>query len=123
MPTPTRLDGKWGAVEAELGGNKMPQSLISSITLTLDGASYATRVAGVADRGTLSLNTDLVPHTMDITGTEGPNKNKTILSIYKQNGDELVVCYNLAGDDYPETFVSPTNSQILLIRYKRRKPS
>ena len=34
---------------------------------------------------------------MDIKGTDGPNKGKTIKTIYKLDGDTLVVCYEL-GD-------------------------
>src|SRR4051794_40819519 len=34
---------------------------------------------------------------MDITGTSGPNKGKTILAIYEQKGDTLRICYDLSG--------------------------
>lgn len=117
------LEGRWIAVEAELGGNKMSSSLLSSILLTIKNNAYTARVADVTDKGTLSLNTDLVPHTMDIVGTDGPNKGKTIKVIHKVAANELVVCYNLSGDEYPEEFVSRLNSQLFLVKYKRRRES
>lgn len=117
------LNGKWVAIEAELGGNKMPGSLISSIVLTINDNTYTAHVAGVTDKGTLSLNTDLVPHAMDILGTDGPNKGKTIKAIFRAALNELIVCYNLSGDDYPEKFVSQPGPQFFLVKYKRRSDS
>ncbi len=116
------LNGTWKALEAELGGNAVPSQIISATTLVIEDSRYTARVSGVTDKGTISLNTDLVPHAMDITGTDGPNKGKTIKAIYKVTGTELVVCYNLAGDEYPERFSTVRHPQLFMVRYKRRDP-
>ena len=114
------LNGKWVAVDAELGGNAMPGSVVSSIFLTISNDTYTARVAGVTDKGTLTFNTDLQPHTIDILGTDGPNKNKTIKAIYRLVSNHLHICYDLSGNDYPEEFVSRTHPQHFLVTYRRQ---
>jgi uncharacterized protein (TIGR03067 family) len=59
---------------------------------------------------------------MDITGTDGPNKGKTILAIYERDGDTLRVCYDLSGKSRPTEFKTETGTQLFLVTYKREKP-
>ena len=58
---------------------------------------------------------------MDIKGTDGPNKGKTIKTIYKLDGDTLTVCYELGDGDRPTKFETKADTKQLLANYKREK--
>ena len=58
---------------------------------------------------------------MDIKGTDGPNKGKTIKTIYKIDGDTVTLCYELGGDGRPTKFESKPESKQFLVVYKREK--
>ncbi len=74
------------------------------------------------DRGTCKRNPSAKPKALDITGTEGPNKGKTILCIYEHDGDTLRVCYDLSGKSRPSEFKTKTGTPLFLVEYKRQKP-
>jgi uncharacterized protein (TIGR03067 family) len=59
---------------------------------------------------------------LDITGTEGPNKGKTILGIYEKTGDTLRVCYDLGGKARPVEFKTEKGTLHFLVTYERQKP-
>lgn len=61
------------------------------------------------------------PKALDIAGTEGPNKGRTILAIYEQGGDTLPVCYDLSGKGRPAGFRTKEGTRLLLVGYKLQK--
>src|SRR6516225_10085148 len=75
------IDGTWLASSAELGGKKLPTTT-PGIKLTLDKGKYEV-IAESPDRGTVTYDTAAKPKAMDIKGTDGPNKGRTILAIYE----------------------------------------
>jgi uncharacterized protein (TIGR03067 family) len=58
---------------------------------------------------------------MDIIGTEGPNKGKTILAVYELSGDTLKVCYALEGPTRPTDFTTRGDAKRFLVTYQREK--
>ena len=74
------------------------------------------------DRGTVKLMPSAKPKALDITGTEGPNKGKTILAIYERKGDTLRICYELSGKGRPTEFKTEAGTQLFLVEYQRQKP-
>jgi uncharacterized protein (TIGR03067 family) len=117
------LEGTWLPTMAELAGEKFPDEGLKSITLTLSGSSYTVMVGKATDKGTVKLDPGKKPKTLDITGTEGPNKGKTFLAIYELKGDTLRVCYDLSGKARPEEFKTKADTQLFLVTYKRKKPN
>ena len=61
------------------------------------------------------------PKELDITGTDGPNKGKTILAIYERTDDTLQVCYDLSGKNRPTEFKTTEGAPLFLVTYKRDK--
>jgi len=76
-------------------------------------------VGKVKDEGTVKIDGTKKPKTMDIVGTEGPNKGKTILSIFEFDGDKLKVCYDLGGKNRPEEFATKDGGLQFLVTYQR----
>jgi uncharacterized protein (TIGR03067 family) len=74
-----------------------------------------------ADKGTVKRNSAAKPKELDITGSEGPNKGKSILAIYELDGDTLRVCYDLGGKNRPTDFTTKEGTLRFLVTYKRAK--
>jgi len=116
------LQGTWLPSTAEFGGKKFPDEIRKAMKLVVKDDKY-TVTAGKegTDKGTVKLNPAAKPKEMDITGTDGPNKGKTFLAIYEQDGDTLRICYDLSGKSRPKEFKTKEGTQLFLVTYKREK--
>ena len=115
------MQATWLASSAELGGSKFPDEVRKSIKLVIKDGKYTVTVGKDPDQGTVKLDPSAKPKAMDITGTDGPNKGKTILAIYELKGDTLRVCYDLGGKSRPTEFKTKEGTQQFLVTYKREK--
>jgi uncharacterized protein (TIGR03067 family) len=115
------IDGTWLPETAELGGKMFPDEVRKSIKLVVKDDKYTVTVGKAVDEGTLKLNPKAKIKEIDITGTDGPNKGKTILAIYERDGDTLKVCYDLGGKNRPTEFKTKEGTQLFLVTYKREK--
>jgi uncharacterized protein (TIGR03067 family) len=93
------LNGNWVPVKQEMGGALLPRAVFEKQKLIILDSTY-TMIAESADKGVVKYGKD----KMDIYGKEGVNAGKHFRAIYKIENRQLVVCYNLAGDSYPETY-------------------
>ena len=115
------IEGTWLPSSAEIGEKKFPDEVRKSIKLVVADDKYTVTVGDKVDKGTLKLDPKAKPKALDITGTEGPNKGKTILSIYERDGDTLRICYDLSGKGRPKAFETKAGTQLFLVTYKREK--
>jgi uncharacterized protein (TIGR03067 family) len=115
------IEGTWIPTTGELGGQPLPAEILRNMKLSIQGDKYAVRAGAETDFGTLKLDPVQKPKAIDITGTDGPNKGKTIPAIYELSGDSLRVCYALTGTKRPAEFTSKGDAALLLITYKRVK--
>jgi uncharacterized protein (TIGR03067 family) len=113
------IQGTWLPSAAELAGEKFPDEVRKSIKLVVKDGKYTVTVGKEVDQGTVKLNPSAKPKALDITGTDGPNKGKTILTIYELDGDTLRVCYDLSGKSRPTEFNTKADTQLFLVTYKR----
>lgn len=120
-PKGDTLEGTWLPSAAELGGQKFPDEIRKTIRLEINGDQYTVTVGTEPDRGTCKLKLSAKPKALDITGTEGPNKGKTILAIYERNGDTLRICYDLSGQSRPAEFKTVVGTRLFLVKYKLQK--
>jgi uncharacterized protein (TIGR03067 family) len=116
------IDGTWLPATAELGGKPFPDEVRKTMKLVVKDGKYTVTVGKGVDQGTVKLNPSAKPKEIDIMGTDGPNKGKTILAIYDRNGDTLRICYDLSGKGRPKEFKTTDGSQLFLVTYKRAKP-
>jgi uncharacterized protein (TIGR03067 family) len=116
------LAGTWLPSAAELGGQPFPDEVRKTIKLVVKGDKYTVTVGPQVDQGTVKLDPSAKPKALDITGTDGPNKGKTILAIYERDGDTLRICYDLSGKSRPTEFRTKAGTQLFLVTYKREKP-
>lgn len=116
--------GVWKPSAGSLGGNKLPDAFLKTMTLKLTPKNYEVVVPGQkqTDKGTCTLDTSTKPNRMTIKGTSGPNKGKTLLAIIEMQGtDSLRIGYDLSGKAFAKTFTAPQGSQNFLLDYRRHK--
>jgi uncharacterized protein (TIGR03067 family) len=116
------IQGIWLPSAAEFAGQKFPDEVRKTIKLVVKGDNYTVLVGTLADKGTFKLDASAKPKAIDILGTEGPNKGKTILAIYERSGDTLRVCYDLDGKSRPTEFKTKEGTKLFLVTYKLEKP-
>jgi len=115
------LQGTWLPTAAEVSENPFGEATLKIMKLVVEGDKYAVTVGISVDLGTIRIDPAAKPKTMDIIGTEGPNKGKTLLAIYELNGDNLRVCYDLTGKVRPTEFKTRKGEALFLATYKRAK--
>ena len=108
------LNGTWIPVKQEIGGTSLPGSAFQNQKLIISDSTYSFTAESV-DKGVLKYKDE----KMDIYGKEGVNAGKHFTAIYKYENDQLSVCYNLAGDGYPETFDTRGKRMYFLSVFKR----
>ena len=116
------LEGVWIPASAELAGKQFPEATRKAMKLVMKGNTYKVSVGELLDVGTTKIDPSQKPKSIDVTGTEGPNRDKTYLAIYELDGDTLKICYDLSGKARPTEFKSKADSKLFLVVYKREKP-
>jgi uncharacterized protein (TIGR03067 family) len=119
---PSSLEGTWLPISAELAGQPFPEAVLKTMKLLVKDDAYTVHVGEKKDVGTFKTDLTKKPMTMDIHGTEGPNKGKTLLAIFEVNGDSMKVCYDLSGEQRPTEFKTKPSTQLFLVTYKKAKP-
>ena len=119
--TDTALNGTWLIKKAEFAGKNFPMP--ASFELQIADNKYRAGVPPIIDRGKIVLFGDeLAGQTarMDVVGEDGPNKGKRYPAIYRFNGRELEICYDLSEKDRPTDFVSREGTMLLRVTYGRK---
>ncbi len=112
---PNKLNGTWVPIKQEMAGATLPTAAFKNQKLIISDSTY-TFIAESIDKGVVKYRDD----KMDIYGKEGVNKGKHFTALYKYetltNGEseELTICYNLSGDNYPETFETKNKPKFFL---------
>lgn len=109
-----KLNGTWLPVKQEFAGTTLPPVAFEKQKLILSDSNY-TLVAESVDKGVVKYSGD----KMDIYGKEGVNTGKHFTAIYKYENEELTVCYNLAGDSYPQGFNTKGKPLFFLSVFKK----
>jgi uncharacterized protein (TIGR03067 family) len=119
--TDTNLNGTWLIRRAELAGKNFPAP--ATFELQIADNRYRAGAAPQGDRGRLILFGDELAGEaarMDVVGEDGPNKGKRFPAIYRFNGRELEICYDLSEQDRPREFVSREETMLLRVTYTRK---
>ena len=111
-----KLNGTWIPVKQEIGGTVLPEAVFGNQKLVLDHESY-TMSAESIDQGKVFISGNQI----EIQGIEGPNAGKTFKAIYKFEGEHLIICYNLMGDVYPESFSTAGQPMYFMAEFRREE--
>jgi len=118
-----KLNGTWVPVKQEISGTVLPKAAFENQKLMISDSNYIFTAESV-DKGVVRYSND----KMDIYGKEGVNAGKHFTAIYKfenlptgQTGGELIICYNLKGDSYPEAFETKGKPTFFLSVFKKER--
>ena len=110
----SRLNGSWIPIKQEFGGTALPNASYEKQKLTISDSTY-TFFAESIDKGVLKYTDG----KMDIYGKEGVNSGKHFRAKYTFENEQLTICYNLAGDIYPDSFDTKGKPMYFLSVYKK----
>jgi len=110
-----KFDGKWVPTQQEFAGKPFPASMYEKQTMVLKDNTYVVTAESV-DKGEVKYGEG---NKMDIYGKDGVNVGKHFTAIYKYENGLLTICYNLAGNSYPEAFETKPNTLLFLSVFKK----
>ena len=105
-----KLNGTWTPVKQEIGGKELPKAIYEKQKLVIIDSNYIFTAESV-DKGTVRYGSE---NKMDLYGKEGVNAGKHFTAIYKFENEQLTICYNLAGDTYPDGFETKSKPTLFL---------
>ena len=111
----TTLNGWWIARVAWLGGVHLPSDVLPALGIVLFKRTFYLG----NDIGTFDVDRTLMPATIDVLITRGPNRWRFIPGIFQQHNRVLRLCLELSGVSRPPDFRSPSGSRLLLVTYER----
>src|SRR2546421_4017851 len=89
---------------------------------TFDGENMVIQIKDREHKGAFKLDAGKKPKQIDVTPSDGPEKDKVLEGIYQLERDELKICIAHApGTDRPKEFESKEGSERLLLTLKRDK--
>ncbi len=121
--TDTKLEGTWVTTASFAGGKKATEENLKKTMVTVvfkKGAYTVTSQGKKVEAGTYETNATKKPATIDVTITEGDDKGKTELGIYKVEGDTLTIA--VAPHDSkqrPKSFEPAAKGEVMV--FQRRK--
>jgi uncharacterized protein (TIGR03067 family) len=114
------LQGKWQMLSSERDGMKAADDFVKTFKRTVKGDTYVVTFEDGEGEHTLSgkitLDPTKSPKWLDAHMTDGAMKGKTMVAIYKLEGDMQTLCVAPPGKDRPTAFDS---SQGTLLVWKR----
>lgn len=111
---PKKLNGTWVPVRQELAGNPVSKSFYAKQKLIIKDSTYVVEAESI-DRGKIFI----WKNKIDIYGKDGVNKGRHFTAIYKIENNQLIICYNLGGIGFPESFITEGKPQYFLSVYKK----
>jgi uncharacterized protein (TIGR03067 family) len=94
-----KIEGTWVAVSAISRGKKVPPAELAEAmaTFTFKDDKYKAQIRGEPrESGTYKVDASKQPATIDLTISEGPDKGRKQLGIYKIEGDTLTLAIAIA---------------------------
>lgn len=113
------IDGNWQLTEARVADGPLPQDLVQSMRLEINGTGYTIRTMFNMDKGFIVYFPGTQPARMEIHGTYGPNTGRTFFAIYRVQENDLEILYDLSGTIFPPNFEVPLTGPLFHTKFKR----
>jgi uncharacterized protein (TIGR03067 family) len=119
-----RMAGKWRLVSYVKDGKATPADKVATTRTVFeaDGTYTVRRDGQVVTRAKVKIDASKNPRQTDVTYADGDLKGKTVLGIYKLEGETATFCHAPPGKPRPTEFSSKPGSEHVLIVNKRDEP-
>jgi len=108
------LNGDWYPIREEMSGQELPLNSFENQKMVIIGNSFIF-MAESADEGNITYDKG----KMDIYVDVGVNAGRHFKAIYKFENEFLIICYDLKGGDYPESFDTSVNLNLFMSVFQR----
>ncbi len=117
------FEGTWTVTSMEIEGMKAPEETYKNSKLVCKGEEFSfTDPSGTVYKGKFKIDPSKKPKTIDITFTDGPNKDEVMLGIYELDETTYKLCAKAMTKDRPTEFSAKQGSgQILEVLKKEKK--
>jgi len=119
------IQGKWSVENLEHDTEKLDDlAKVLKFAIDKDHLILAGSEVILKDYAKIRYKIDstVTPTIIDLTVTEGDQKDTTMEGIYELKGDTLKLCIKVVGKERPSKFETSENSNTALIVLKREKP-
>lgn len=119
----TWLQGRWWITQMQSQGNLTAASILASAHIDIDGDRFRSSMPQAVYAGQLVLDPTVVPATIDLVFTDGPNRGTRILGIARVQGDAWQLCLAAPGQPRPGQFTASAGSSNVLETLSRQPVS
>lgn len=118
-----QLEGIWRVVDLKINGNQGGDDASRKISVVIgpDGAWSLRLEDKEVGKGTSTIDPSKSPKTIELTPTEGEDKDKQSPGIYEINENTFKVCIGPPERDRPTEFNSIAGYEHLLVTLEREK--
>ena len=114
------LEGSFTMVSSEKKGEKAPENIVKSATITNKNGVHSVKVGEDSFGGTHKIDPTKKPKEIDSTDTSGEFKVKTYLGIYKIEKDVWTVCFAPPGKERPKAFSTKSGTGEFIHVWKKK---
>jgi uncharacterized protein (TIGR03067 family) len=117
------FQGTWTVESMELDGKPLPDDQRQKIKLVIQGEDFRFYNAeGTSEPGLYKIDPSKDPKELNIVITEGSDKGKIYLVIYKFEAGKMIQCMQLDNKARPNTFSGKAGSGCAYEVWTRHKP-
>jgi uncharacterized protein (TIGR03067 family) len=117
-----KLEGTWEFTSWDHYGRPLDAESRETASWSVKGDKYTFQIQGIAEEGTIKLDPSKKPAAIDLAITEGKDKGKAQLGIYKIEKDTITFCLARPGmTERPTDFTSTAENEFILVTIKRVK--
>lgn len=120
-PSQTKLEGTWSLASLEVNGQKVSEETLANATITIKGNKYSFKMQDQSEEGTMKVDSDKKPATIDLDILSGESKGKKQLGIFQVDDKTLKLCLTEPGSEArPKEIQANEGSGQLLFVFKRK---
>jgi uncharacterized protein (TIGR03067 family) len=115
------FQGAWTVASMEMDGKPLPEDQRRKIKLSILGENFKFNNGTSDEPGLYKIDPTKNPKELNIVITEGEDKGKVYLVIYKFEGGKMIQCMELANKKRPTEFTGKALSGCALEVWQRHK--
>ncbi len=117
-----KFEGDWRFTGWEQNGNSLPKEFLDETNWMVKGDKYKFASGEQSEEGTIKLDSSKKVAEIDLDITEGPDKGKKQIGIYKIDGDKIIMSLGRPGQkERPTEFTATAENNNILITIKKGK--